>query len=242
MRPPIVWQKYLYAGVLALATLAVFFLITEGILGGKEVGTALLAMVGTFLGAAFAFRLNAGKEAALIEKERREALNRALFVVVRQYNALQSFSAQLEPFKLEHERAFNCPAFRPPTYADLTIDFESLAFLFELGDPNLLVRLSVEQEGFHQALESIRYRNDFYVETAQPLIAKLGLNRVSLPIAEYKQKLGDLVFESAVNYATIMYLRVSQAMEGLTQLQTELHASAKLCFPHGKFIKLAAEA
>ena len=37
----------------------------------------------------------------------------------------------------------------------------------------MLMRLSVEQEGFHQTLESLRVRNDFYVDEVQPVIARI---------------------------------------------------------------------
>ena len=57
-------------------------------------------MLGTFLGALFAFRLNENKENAKTEKERQAALNRALFVVARQFNATKSLSKHLAPFQI----------------------------------------------------------------------------------------------------------------------------------------------
>lgn len=96
----------------------------EGSVGEKEVAASFLAMVGTFLGALFAFRLNENKENMKVEEERKAALNRALFVVARQINALKSLSKHLAPFHTEFERAFNLPAVRPLPIPILCLTFK----------------------------------------------------------------------------------------------------------------------
>lgn len=236
------WHPYLYLSILLAVAAAVVYFIVEGTVGAKEVGTAFLATVGTFVGALFAFRLNEQKETLDRDKERKAALNRALFIVVRQYNAIRSLERQLEPYKSEFDRSFNCPAFQPPAYSDLMHEFESLTFLLELNEPNVLMRLSVEQECFHQAIESLRVRNAFYVNEVQPVIANSGFNRRAVPASEFQAALGERLFSGAVNGASVFFAHVTESRQSLLAMHGELFAAAKRLYPDAKFIKPAAEA
>lgn len=234
-------SPFLYLCILLAVATAIVYFIVQGSIGQKEVGTAFLAMVGTFIGALFAFRLNEAKENTKINKERKAALNRALFILVRQYNAMRFLADQLAPYKTEFERAFNCPAFQPPPYSDLTYEFEALNFLLEVGEPNVLMRLSVEQEGFHQAIESLRVRNDFYVNEVQPVIAKSGFNLRAVPAHEFQAALGERLFSRSINEAAVMYAHVADLRKSLLATHAELFGAAKKLYPDGKFIKPAAE-
>jgi len=219
----------------------VIFLIAHGDIGPKEIGTAFLAMVGTFLGALFAFRLNESKENTKIEKERMAALNRALFILARQYNAILSLDKAMVPYKSDFEKAFNCPALRPPSYSDLVQDFSAIGFLLDVVDPNVLMRLSVEQEGFHQTLESLRIRNEFYVNEVQPAIAQHGFNRRDVHAPEFQAALSERIFGTAMNSAKIMYSNVAEDRKNLLNLHGEVFATAKKLFPDARFIKLVPE-
>ena len=85
-------HRYVYAIVLFLVGITATYLLWSGVIGGREVGTAFLALLGTFVGALFAFRLNESRGTRKLEVERKAALNRALFVLLRQYNAICSFA------------------------------------------------------------------------------------------------------------------------------------------------------
>ena len=121
----------------------------------------------------------------------------------------------LAPFHTEFERAFNLPAVRPPSYSDLVHDYQDLDFLLEVGHPNVLMRLSVEQERFHQTLESLRVRNNFYVDEVQPVIAKNSFNRKPVPAQEFEAALGERLFGTAINSANILYSLVAESVQSL---------------------------
>ena len=235
-------SRYIYAVIVVVVVISLPIFIWKGSVGEKEVAASFLAMVGTFLGALFAFRLNENKENMKVEEERKATLNRALFVVARQINALKSLSKHLAPFHTEFERAFNLPAVRPPSYSALVHDFQDLDFLLEVGHPNVFMRLSVEQEGFHQTLESLRVHNDFYVDEVQPVIAKNSFNRKPVPAQEFEAALGERLFGTAINSANILYSLVAESAQSLPTMHTELFGVAKMLYPDEKFIKLAPEA
>ena len=189
-----------YVFMLLIIFCGLTFLIGSQQIAAKEVGTASLAWIGTFMGALLAFRLTDLKETAKREEERKTALNRALFIVGRQRNAVVTIRAELSKFVSDFERAFNCNAFKPAPYDDLVHDFVSLGFLVEI-DPNILMGLSIGQERFHQTLRTMEIRNEFYVTEVQPIIAAKGLNRQLVQYGEMREALGERIFETAINYA-----------------------------------------
>lgn len=230
------WIIYLF--ILFVIALFIAYFIYNGVIDIKAIGTAFLAMIGTFAGALFAFRLNEKKDNIQLDKERRASLYRAQLIVMRQYNAINSISKLLSKYRTEFDQAFNCPAFLPPSYSDLTHNFDELVFLLE-HDPTIVMRLTVTQEGFHQAIESLRLRNEFYVNKIQPAIAAGGLNKRTLQIQEFRNALGELLFETANSYARNVFEHVTEFEKESLEVHNELYATAKKLYPNSSFVKLA---
>lgn len=232
--------QLLYAAILAAIAGVVIWSIATGIVTGKEVSVAFLASLGTFLGALFAFRLNESKEQTKKLSEQRAAINRALFVLARQRNAIKSFVKYLLPFNSEIERALMLPAHKPPRYEDLRQDFQAVEFLLESGRADLLMRLAIEDERFHQTFESIRIRNEFYVSEVQPELARHGFQGKDVTERQLLEALGERIFGTAINYANNLYFHVEESIKSIPSMHVEVHAVAKELFPNDKFITFAA--
>jgi hypothetical protein len=159
----------------AIGFILIIFLEVE-IIKRDQLVAPLMSVFGTFFGATFAFRLNEDKEARKLNDARKDSLNRALFVIMRQVNAVHNLRKDYEAKTNTFERAFNIPALKPPAYDDLVFNFIELDFILTSKEPNILMELSIEQERFQQALECVRIRNEFYVEQIQPKLASLALN------------------------------------------------------------------
>jgi hypothetical protein len=233
---------YLYAIIIIVVAGTVIFLIYTGIISAKEVSIAFLASLGTFLGALFAFRLNENKETIKKLSGQRASLNRALFVLARQRNAVNTFGKYLVPFKSEIERAINLPAHKPPQYIDLKHNFEDLEFLLQIDQINLLMRLTVEQERFHQAFESLRIRNEFYVDELLPELSKHKFQGKNVTDNQLLDALGERILGTAINYADGLYFHIDECTQSIPAMHAELFAVAKELFPNEKFISFKAEA
>ena len=225
-----------YACIGAVASAVVAVALVEGAIGTKEIGTAGLALLSTVLGATFAFRLNQDKEDKKLHLNRREALNRAMFILARQANAVKLLKWEYDEFKDPMERAFNLPALKPPNYTDLVHNFVDLEFLLESSDPNCLLRLSVEQERFQQVIESIRTRNEFYVNEFQPKIAEVSLNGKITTIQEAENLLGERIFGAVVNGSAIAYEHLCASDKSILEMQESLHLIAKQIYPGSKYV------
>jgi hypothetical protein len=231
-----------YACIAVAAGSVVAIAMYGGAIGAKEVATAILALLGTFLGATFAFRLNQDKEDKKLQLIRREALNRAIFVLARQANAIHQLKRDYDKFTNPFERAFNLPALKTPSYSDLTHNFTELEFLLESDDPTVLLRLTVEQERFHQVIESIKTRNEFYVDEFQPKLAEVGLNGQVTSADDASQKLGERIFGAVLNGTQIAYSHIDASDKSLPEMQAELLKVAKRLYPNTKFITYAKAA
>ena len=237
MRP--IHNKLIYAAIVLGAIAFVGGAIYLDKLELKDVGTGLLALLGTLLGATLAFRLNEDKESKKEKAAQRSALNRALFVLARQKNAGVLIARELEPFKTPFDRAFNFPAAKVAPYEDLVHRFEDLEFLLNTSDVNVVMRLTVEQERFHQMLESLKIRNEFYLRELQPEIARHGLNGTKVTGASVAKLFGERLFGTAMNYAETLRDHVESSSKSIPEMHEELRAVAKRLFPESKFVGFA---
>jgi len=233
-------RSYLYFFILVAVASFVIYFVSQDVIDLKAIGSAFLAMIGTFIGALFAFRLNESKDNAQLSKERRASLYRAQLVVMRQYDAVHSLAKSLSPYKTDFDRAFNCPAFQLPSYSDLTHDFDSLVFLLE-AEPNLVKRMTITQYEFHQVMESLRVRNEFNLDEIQPAIASGGFNKRTFLVQDLEAALGEKLFGRALNYARNLHELVSQCEGSLLDMNNELFDTAKKLYPDSKFVKLSPE-
>ncbi len=218
------------------AIIAVTLAFLQGEIGTREIATSVLALLGTFLGATFAFRLNQDKEDKMLHKKRREAINRAMFILARQANAVHQLRRDYEKYTNPIERAINLPALKPPSYSDLVHNFVDLEFPLESADPNVLFQLTVEQERFHQVVNSVNTRNDFYVNEYQPKLAAVALNGKQATAAELSILLGERIFSGTVNGATIAYEHICASDTSIPEMQNALISVAKQIYPSHTFV------
>ena len=236
------YSRATYGAIVLLAITAIGVALYLGKIEIKDLGTGMRALRGTLMGATLAFRLNEDKEAKKEHAAQRVALNRALFVLGRQRNAVALIARALEPFKTPFDRAFNFPAAKVPPYADLIHHFDELEFLLNSPDVNTLFRLTVEQERFHQVLESLLARNDFYLREVQPEIAKHQLNGKSHSEEDVAELFGERVFRTAVNGSTILRENLDSSLKSLPEMNNDLRNVAKKLFPTHKFVNFKNEA
>ncbi len=229
-------SRWLYPLALIIILVCVSYAYYLEILKTKDIINPLLSVFGTFFGATFAFRLNEEKERKKLLDMRRESLNRALFVLVRQINAIHQLSQLYIKYQTPFERAFNFPAMKPPLYEDLIFSFTELDFLLDSDNPGLLIKIAVEQERFHQAIESFRLRNEFYVQEIQPAIEKIKLNGKIISSNEAEKLLGERLFGSAINLANSVWEHITYSNNSIPEVHNELLIQAKLMFPGKKFI------
>jgi hypothetical protein len=230
------YSRWIYSLALFVAAIAIIVAVFIGAVEFRDLALPLVSIFGTFFGATFAFRLNEEKEARKLREVRREVLNRALFVLIRQTNAMHQLTRDFEKFPSPFEKAFNFPALTPPPYGDLIHNLSDLEFLLESSTPGLLMEIAIEQERFHQALDSLRIRNEFYVGEVQPALDKLALNGKQVTAGEAARLLGERLFGGAMNGAETAWQHISSCNVTIPALHKSLLHQAKVLYPGHKFI------
>lgn len=199
-------------------------------------GTALIALLATFFGALFAFRLNERKDESKEQARRILALNRAILVLGAQHNEIRTILRDVDAYPELILRALQMNAAMPVQSLRLEQRLDDLLFLLESSDPNMLFELHLEQIRFDQALETVRLRAKFTADVLHPEMAQHQLRGKLVTEEMLRSILGELVFESAVNMTATMTYHVRGSNESLPTMQKKLRAMAKDLFPEQKFI------
>ena len=135
----------------------------------------LLPLVTSISGAGFAFLLNDRAKARQTVRDQVAAVNRAQFTLIMELNQLMLIQKEIEPFR-HHPHC--CIAMRPLLpFRDevLPLDVNSLSFLLETNERQLLFELLVEQQRFNLAMQAINERSRIHIDKIQPRLVAAGM-------------------------------------------------------------------
>jgi hypothetical protein len=200
--------------------------------------SVLTVAVGGFIGAYSAFWLKSSNEDKRQHERQINALNKAIFIQIRQITAIHNIKKNFANYKEEGVRAMLLPALQPPDYSELKQDLDSLGFLINSGNPHLLMSLSLDQHRFEQMIEAISIRNDFYLKEVNPAILANGLYGIKFDALEVESVLGSPLYNCAVSNARVMYEYVNISENALIKTYKSLLLLSKELYPKAKFIRL----
>lgn len=229
-------KKLIYGGAVGAVIIIVAILAWQGLVSENDFGVAFLALLGTFFGALFAFRLDEQKDAAKERARRKSALNRALLVLGAQHNEIRTIKREMDQFQNAVLCAFNMNASQPANSLGLEQKIDDLEFLLESDDPNMLFKIHIEQLRFDQALETVRMRNVHCVGQVQPKMEAANLRGKLVNESMLRAAMGELIYETAVNTTTTMRYHITESDRSIPELMKELRALAKKLFPGEKFV------
>ncbi len=170
----------------------------------------LLAGLGTFSGAWFAFRFERRSKSEDQAEGRRSALRKTLFVLAMQRSFLENFiRLYLEPYQEDPIRWRRLPQFLQLPLQE-QLDLEGLSFLLDSEASELLYQVSLGQSQFRTLLGVIDARNAAHgalikrlvcvMETHSPLPTPEDMDTLLGPdITEPLQGLTDGLYEAADN-------------------------------------------
>ena len=134
----------------------------------------LVTLAAAFFGAWYAFKLHDNKDKRNRSERDVKAANRAIFEISRHCNRLATFRNQfLEDKRNDPNRDYLILPVAGFSWDNPEIDYDSLAFLFESSQPNLLTEISSVEQEILSAVDVIRRRSEFHVERLQPVIEQL---------------------------------------------------------------------
>jgi hypothetical protein len=158
---------------------------------GSVIGP-LVTLAAAFFGAWYAFKLHDEKDKRSRSERDVMAANRAIFEISRHCNRLATFRKRfLDEKKDDSNRDYSVLPVAGFSWDFPNIDYDSLAFLFESSQPNLLTEMSSVEQAITSAVDVIRQRSEFHVEKLQPVVEELEKEHgPSFPVNLICSKLG----------------------------------------------------
>lgn len=202
-------------------------------------GQLITTLLGALSGAWIAFKLNAHNNEKEAQNKKVAAANRALFVLIAQWNMLADFKQKhIDPHRDDPARFISMNALPPLEYTNLNLDIQSLNFLLETDFRQLLLSLLLEEQHFRDAIQAINLRSSLHLESAQPRLVEGHIqNGQMYSIQEIRVALGPLLSDSLTNATNNVIIHVDSTCSSLAEIIEEAANVFKLTFPSRKFIK-----
>lgn len=136
----------------------------------------LATLVAAFYGAKYAFQFQKDKEKEDSKRFNVINGNAAIFTLMRMICGLRDIQKQfIDPARDLPFRFIQMQPALSFTNDDLKLNIESLYFLLETDDRNLLAELVVEAGRYHTAMGAFNERSRIHREEVQPLLERAGI-------------------------------------------------------------------
>jgi len=197
----------------------------------------MLALFGTFFGVYFAFRLNENKDKEKVAREQKAALNRAIFILGRQYNSIRNYKKHLDMLTTDFDKIYKLPNITCPQYCDIKQNLHELVFLLETSNHQIMMTLLIEQDCFDLTLECIRARNNFWLNEFQPELKRLIDRGLKLTHEQLPTSLDVRINSEAKSTSEQIYENVNKSIQSIPKVHQDLLTVAHEIFPNEKFIR-----
>jgi hypothetical protein len=194
---------------------------------------ALATLVAAFYGARYAFQFQKDKEK---EDERKRNVvngNSVIFNMMRMITTLRNVQKQIiEPARNRPARFLQMLPTLHLNDNDIKLNIESLYFLLETDERNILGEVVIEEARYRGALQSINERSRIHREEVQPLLERAGiveggeysLEQIENALGNRQYKIIQLATEEMIN-------AVDETVVSLKAVADKLRASLKKVYP-----------
>jgi hypothetical protein len=174
---------------------------------------AATTMAAAFFGAKYAFRLQNEKERREIVSANVTSADYATFQLHRTINHFTAYRKQfLDQWRNDARRHFIIRPSLGDAIAPQTYDFQSLAFLFNSKDPNILSSLAILEDETKTIAAAIKERTDVHVSQFQPLAEVMPME------SEYLPSLAELTRECGPRLSQTLKMSTDQIIVGVDHI------------------------
>lgn len=202
---------------------------------------ALATLLAAFYGAKYAFEFQHKKEIDDQKKKDLFAANITIFNLMRMANSLLVFKKQaIDPFRGKVTAFLEIPPVLHTVGEDINITPDSLYFLLQTKERNLLGEILIEERRYQTAIESIKERSNLHRNEIQPLLEQSGVMQGQLcTIEEIEKALGERMFVT-INQATDQLIaHVDQTIVSIQAVSNKLVDCIKNMHPDESVIRFS---
>ena len=204
--------------------------------------TAIATLAAAYFGALFAFKFQERNEDRKIKASNIAAGNRAMFLLLRQFNELSVVKKQIIDPHREHPAKFVVmrPSL-PLNYENLRVEVNSLSFLLETKHRQILMDLLIEENRFHTALQTVNERSKLHLQEVQPILEKAGIvEGGDYSLQQLEEALGNRLFIQISRATDEMLDHVDSGIKSLLEMGDKLYEALRDLYPGETFIQYKA--
>lgn len=215
-------EKLITATIIAFVIGLLIGLATK--LNVKEFSAGLITMFAAFIGAYSAFLLQNKKQEKELISQRVNTGNKAIFQIIRSFNSFGSYKKQfISPYITLPDRFIAIPPSLNFT-SNTTFDFDSLAYLFEYENPDILTDLSIFQSSIESTTEAINQRSYTHINLVQPILEKAGFSEGQvITEAQLNSILGERLSVTMKQNTDQIIEGIDSILSNAEELISELH-------------------
>lgn len=137
---------------------------------------ALATLVAAYYGAKFAFQFQNDKELIAEKKHNIISANTAIFTLSRMANKLFIYQRDIiEPFLNKATAFIEMPPTLDIDKEHIKLNIETLYFLLQTNDRNILGEVLIEEERYRSAIDAINKRSQLHLEEVHQFLSTLAL-------------------------------------------------------------------
>lgn len=204
---------------------------------------AVATLVAAFAGAWWAFRLADNHAKRKTVEDQVAAANRALFVLIRQFNSLANLKQKLlDPVRNDLDRHLKMRASFPLDYSHWRVHFDSLSYLLETECRNVLFDLMVVEERFHAAIQTLNERSALHLHVVQPRFDAAGImSDRDYPLTDLEHVLGPRITALIRQGTDETFSHIDNTCESMAKIGELLPTMLKTIFPNNRFISFGMQ-
>lgn len=202
---------------------------------------ALATLIAAYFGAKCAFNFHSNKEA---EKERKEKIvsgNIVLFNFLQMINKLLAFQRQsINPHRENPVDFLEMEPTNQLTNDDISIDLNSIYFVLETENMNILGEISIEISKFKTALDIINERSNFLVDEVYPALERAGVvSGVIYPPEHIEAALGNRLFVTIQDMTKNVVQQVDETLVSIHKVSDDFSQLLKTQFAGESIISVS---
>lgn len=201
---------------------------------------AIVTLLAAYYGARFAFEFQRRKEKQEQQNRNIVSGNLAIFKLITMINSLLSYQRQIiEPIRGKKTAFLEMAPTLTQQRDNVSIDIDSLAFLFGTDEQNLVGELSVEEARYEAAIAAINERSKVHRYEVQPTLDAAGIVNGGNYLHEVIQSaLGERLFHTLHQSTEQVICHVDSTILSLKEMSDKLTKTLKKLYPDERIISV----
>jgi hypothetical protein len=202
---------------------------------------ALATLMAAYFGAKYAFDLQSNKEKETLKQRNIINGNLAIFNILRMINNLLNYQRQIIDPVRDKPTAFLEMSPTLPSEKDvISLNIESLSFLLEIVEPNILGELTIQESRYQRAIDAIQERTRVHRDEAQPILEMAGISTGTIhSFEEIETALGERLHTTLQQSTKQIIEHVDDTIISLQEVGNKLSQILQELYPKEKIIKIS---